>query len=439
MLQAELAVIIKLGGIGFPPGYKKTTSINRAKGSLKQQTIMRKFLLFIAALCCAAIAFADNVPTLDSLIRDDVKHGTKLKYVYKYNNQNLRIEEIILQWDAETSRWQNYYKIVNSYDANGDVISSIESRWSTEYQNWANYYKNECTYSGKGKLSVKTRFDWNTAGGWDNSSKEEYTYDNKGYLISYLKQIWEENSWQNNSIEVYTVDSKGNRTNQVFKYWDTNTNNWINSRESIYSYDANSNKTSEYIYYWDQSTNEWRNSDKYEYTYENNLLQTEIRSTWSTKVSPAQYIYYSKSEYSYDEHGNVITAVSFDWNTTIGAWSKRNKKEYTYDADNHQLTELISSWNSETGTWDEARLEEWTYAKEGVRLTFTTKYFNSDTQQFEILETYTYYYSGLGPQGIEQPTSDSSLKGRANKVVRDGQLLIERNGKTYNAQGAEVR
>ena len=44
-----------------------------------------------------------------------------------------------------------------------------------------------------------------------------------------------------------------------------------------------------------------------------------------------------------------------------------------------------------------------------------------------------------GTEGIEQPTSDSSLKGRANKVLRDGVLLIERNGKTYNAQGAEVR
>ena len=42
-------------------------------------------------------------------------------------------------------------------------------------------------------------------------------------------------------------------------------------------------------------------------------------------------------------------------------------------------------------------------------------------------------------EGIEQPTSDSSLKGRANKVLRDGVLFIERNGKTYNAQGAEVR
>ena len=43
------------------------------------------------------------------------------------------------------------------------------------------------------------------------------------------------------------------------------------------------------------------------------------------------------------------------------------------------------------------------------------------------------------PEGIEQPTSDSSLKGRANKVLRDGLLFIERNGKTYTTSGAEVK
>ena len=45
----------------------------------------------------------------------------------------------------------------------------------------------------------------------------------------------------------------------------------------------------------------------------------------------------------------------------------------------------------------------------------------------------------INTEGIEQPSSDSSLKGRANKLLRNGILLIERNGKTYNAQGAEVK
>jgi hypothetical protein len=36
----------------------------------------------------------------------------------------------------------------------------------------------------------------------------------------------------------------------------------------------------------------------------------------------------------------------------------------------------------------------------------------------------------------------SSLQGRsgeASKSIKNGQLLIERNGKTYNAQGAEIK
>ena len=45
----------------------------------------------------------------------------------------------------------------------------------------------------------------------------------------------------------------------------------------------------------------------------------------------------------------------------------------------------------------------------------------------------------INTEGIEQPSSDSSLKGRANKVLRNGVLYIERNGKTYNALGTEVK
>ena len=42
-------------------------------------------------------------------------------------------------------------------------------------------------------------------------------------------------------------------------------------------------------------------------------------------------------------------------------------------------------------------------------------------------------------EGIEEPTSDSSLKGRGQKVIKDGQLIIEQNGKTYNALGTEIK
>ena len=45
--------------------------------------------------------------------------------------------------------------------------------------------------------------------------------------------------------------------------------------------------------------------------------------------------------------------------------------------------------------------------------------------------------SASDKQGVEQTPSGSPSRGE--KVLRDGMLLIERNGKTYNAQGMEVK
>ena len=71
---------------------------------------------------------------------------------------------------------------------------------------------------------------------------------------------------------------------------------------------------------------------------------------------------------------------------------------------------------------------------EGMTFKDWDKYFDKVTGP----ETYTARLRPIG-EGIDQPTSDSSLKGRGKKLIKDGQLLIERNGKTYNALGTEVQ
>ena len=70
---------------------------------------------------------------------------------------------------------------------------------------------------------------------------------------------------------------------------------------------------------------------------------------------------------------------------------------------------------------------------EGMTFKDWDKYFDKVTGP----ETYTARLRPIG-EGIEQPTSGSSLKG-GEKFLRDGQLLIEKNGKTYNALGAEIK
>ena len=61
-----------------------------------------------------------------------------------------------------------------------------------------------------------------------------------------------------------------------------------------------------------------------------------------------------------------------------------------------------------------------------------------------IIDNWNPYSNGLSVrlvrevwgEGIEDVQGD---KAQSTKVIRDGVLLIERNGKTYNATGVEVR
>ena len=71
---------------------------------------------------------------------------------------------------------------------------------------------------------------------------------------------------------------------------------------------------------------------------------------------------------------------------------------------------------------------------EGMTFKDWDKYFNKVTES----ETYTARLRPIG-EGIEEVQREPSGQYKSTKVIKDGQLLIERSGKTYNALGAEVK
>ena len=452
---------------------------------------MKKIFFFMAAMCCALTAYAENQSQLDSIITEYPKSSSAYKTTYTYNSQNLIAEEIGLN----TSTSQYTYKYVNSYDENGDKIERIEYNWNTEYHVWASWSKNEYTYLSPGKVSENTRYIWDSEGQWINNGKNIYTYDNHGNIHTNIEQLWYESSWMNSTRETYTYDDNDNMTSMTGESWN-------------------------------QSTAAWEEGYKYEYTYENNLLTRQIFSRWDTKVSPARYVYQNQKECTYDERGNRLTEVYSDWEKSIGAWLTKSKYTYTYDEDNHQLSEVYVRWNAENLEWENQSKTERTYAPEGVELTRMYYIFNSDIQQYELTEKRTYYYSNLGsqcpapknlritnlaptyalvqwepsvsgqtdyaiqtvsipsdyydyadlnetsyllenlkpgttykvqvegscdghnsdwteitfttpwPEALDQVPSDQVP---STKLLRDGQLLIEHNGKTYDARGVEIK
>ena len=71
---------------------------------------------------------------------------------------------------------------------------------------------------------------------------------------------------------------------------------------------------------------------------------------------------------------------------------------------------------------------------EGMTFKDWDKYFNKVTES----ETYTARLRPIG-EGIEEVQREPSGQYKSTKVIKDGQLLIERNGRTYNALGTEIQ
>ena len=101
------------------------------------------------------------------------------------------------------------------------------------------------------------------------------------------------------------------------------------------------------------------------------------------------------------------------------------------------LTISIKSGSGAVHTSDaEAKVEG---MKSGVTYTFSREVIKEKGIDDSLTKTGAFLGPEKAPTGLEEPTSDSSLKGRGEKILRDGQLYIIRDGKVYNAYGVEIR
>lgn len=98
-----------------------------------------------------------------------------------------------------------------------------------------------------------------------------------------------------------------------------------------------------------------------------------------------------------------------------------------FDIDEELLDEQTVNWN-EAATAPEAP------EVEGYTFTGWSEYFDHVTCDIDVYALYKLNNPG---QGIEEINHNSEIIN--HKFIKDGQLLIERDGKTYNARGAEVK
>lgn len=140
------------------------------------------------------------------------------------------------------------------------------------------------------------------------------------------------------------------------------------------------------------------------------------------KPATEQYVY------TFDHWNPAIVAATSD--ATYEAVFTPSLRQYLVRFQNWDHT-LLSEQQVEYGKAAQAPADP---TREGYTFTGWDREFNNILANMTV----TALFEKSKGQGIEDVEASATFDG-AQKIIRDGQLFIERNGKTYNAQGAEVK
>lgn len=140
------------------------------------------------------------------------------------------------------------------------------------------------------------------------------------------------------------------------------------------------------------------------------------------KPATEQYVY------TFDHWNPAIVAATSD--ATYEAVFTQALRQYLVRFQNWDHT-LLSEQQVEYGKAAQAPADP---TREGYTFTGWDREFNNIIADMTV----TAVFEKSKGQGIEDVEASATFGG-AQKIIRNGQLFIERNGKTYNAQGAEVQ
>ena len=144
------------------------------------------------------------------------------------------------------------------------------------------------------------------------------------------------------------------------------------------------------------------------------------------KPATEQYVY------TFDHWNPAIVAATSD--ATYEAVFTPSLRQYLVRFQNWDHT-FLSEQQVEYGKAAQAPAEP---AKEGYTFIGWDREFNNILANMTVTAVFEMTKNQGGANAIEDIDASAKIGG-SHKLLRDGQLFIERNGKTYNAQGAEVK
>lgn len=398
---------------------------------------------------------------------ESLSDGTYLKYVW-VNNQ-----------------WEPWLKTESTFNDHGDCVSSIS--YKRQNGQWENISKRESTYDDKNNETGQENYSW-IDNQWVGTRKYGWTYDVYGNRFVAFYH-WEDNQWVGDSRDTeYTYDNYGNKTSEIRYHWENG--QWVGTvaYKYEYTYDDHANIISK-IVYWLGDTYQGKEEYKYENTYDDNgnLIKKLEYFIYDKNHHPLR----SKCEFTYDEQGHKTSEAKYDrianlWEgiykedfifneytneyyMTIryfwenGQWVPENYNIWVTLTDETGLFRRYYSCEWENGQWVYKGYTDYdyTYDENGDKIETRTNLdngewivthtktvtdrdmYNNITKQTTlslqddqwVISSYKIYYYHDITNAIETIRTNDTTTDAPRKVLRNGKIHIESNGRSYGIGG----
>jgi hypothetical protein len=221
------------------------------------------------------------------------------------------------QWNSKTSEWENFDRILTSYE---DGLVTSEWIQIKKENQWVNY-NFKAYYYENGRVIEEFEQYWNDSKlRWEDNYRKLYSYDGEGKLMQITHQNIFKGKYINSSKEILIYTSDGKLQEKII--------------QKFSSKDSNTEKA-------------WSNFLRYQYYYNSNdLLINENLAEWKSETWNNNYISYT---YKYDDNSNLVEKTKVRINKEKG--KNLLQETFVYDEKNMIKAHYVSDWDNRGKSW----------------------------------------------------------------------------------------
>lgn len=195
------------------------------------------------------------------------------------------------------------------------------------------------------------------------------------------------------------------------------------SRSSV-TYNSRGNMLSSISYYWNSYKKKWEGDRRSEYSWDESGNKVLILTyTWIYDIS--YWIYASKTEYTWDSKKNMTSEISYWWDMYSHAWQGSRKVEYTYDHKSSLILQLDYDWYNGGSGWTNSTKTEIFYDTNGEKTLVKESIWNGGDSYYVKAE---YSYNADGKQLL-------AIVSYSRNPETDGWILFSRVENIYDSAG----